>query len=119
MLIHVMKSKLHRVTTTGADLNYEGSVSICSRLIEAAQMDVFEKVDIYNVNNGARFSTYIIKGKEGEVALNGAAARLALPGDKLIIVTYGLIDRCDAAKHHPRVVFVNDDNKIAEIKDHS
>ncbi|MBF0409170.1 MAG: aspartate 1-decarboxylase [Candidatus Riflebacteria bacterium] len=114
MLINVMKSKLHRVTVTGADLNYEGSISICPSLISAAEMNIFEKVDIYNVNNGARFSTYIIEGKPGEIALNGAAARLALAGDKLIIVTFAYITKDELKNHKPVVILVDEKNGVSE-----
>jgi L-aspartate 1-decarboxylase (EC 4.1.1.11) len=76
---HILRAKIHRATVTGANLNYEGSISIDERLLEAGKFVVFEKVDIYNVNNGNRFSTYVIPGKPGEISLNGAAARLCMP----------------------------------------
>ncbi len=112
MNIEVLKSKLHRATVTGADLNYEGSISIDPLLYRAAGMYPFEKVDIFNMNNGARFSTYIIKGAPGEICLNGAAARLVAPGDRVIIVTYTRIDSADADSWQPNVVLLDDDNKI-------
>jgi aspartate 1-decarboxylase len=116
MKIEVLYSKIHRATVTDADLNYEGSVSIDPALIKKAKMFLNQKVDIVNCNNGARFSTYIIEGKKGEVCLNGAAARLVQPGDKVIIITYVTIDIKDAGKHEPHVVFVDEKNKFKEAR---
>lgn len=116
MKINMMYSKIHRATVTGADLMYEGSVSIDTALIKEAKMFLNQKVDIVNCNNGARFSTYIIAGKKGEICLNGAAARLVQKGDKVIIITYASINIEDAAKHEPNVVFVDDKNKVVEKK---
>lgn len=112
MTIEVLKSKLHQATVTGADLEYEGSISIDVGLIEAADMYRYEKVDIFNINNGARFSTYIIPGKKGEICLNGAAARLAAPGDRVIIVTYTRIDSSEACGWKPTVVLLDGKNAI-------
>lgn len=112
MEIEVLKSKLHRATVTDANLNYEGSVSIDTELLAAASMHCWEKVDIFNVNNGARFSTYIIPGKKGEICLNGAAARMAAVGDKVIIVTYTHIDEKDAPDWKPAVVLLGEKNEI-------
>ena len=114
MQIEVLKSKLHRATVTNAELNYEGSISIDTDLIKAAGMHNYQKVDIYNINNGARFSTYIIPGKKGEICLNGAAARKACIGDKVIIVTYTHIDEKDADEWKPTVVLLNEDNSVKE-----
>ncbi len=116
MQVTVFKSKLHRATVTGADLDYEGSISIDPALCEAAGFFLHERVEIYNINNGERFATYVIHGKKGEIGLNGAAARLAHKGDKVILVTYGQLDQAEASKHHPTVVLLNDDNTIKEIK---
>ena len=116
MKIDMMYSKIHRATVTGADLMYEGSVSIDTALLKEAKMFLNQKVDIVNCNNGARFSTYIIAGKKGEICLNGAAARLVQKGDKVIIISYASIDLADAAKHEPNVVFVDDKNKVVEKK---
>lgn len=116
MKIDMMYSKIHRATVTGADLMYEGSVSIDTALLKKAKMYLNQKVDIVNCNNGARFSTYIIAGKKGEVCLNGAAARLVQKGDKVIIITYASIDLKDAEKHEPIVVFVDEKNRFAEKK---
>jgi len=112
MIIEVLKSKLHQATVTGADLNYEGSISIDPVLYKQAGMFLHEKVDILNINNGARFSTYIIEGKEGEICLNGAAARLVATGDKVIIVAYTQIDSQDAPSWQPKVVLLGENNRI-------
>lgn len=116
MEITVLKSKLHRATVTDANLNYEGSISIDTELCRKAGMHNWEKVDILNVNNGERFSTYIIPGKKGEICLNGAAARKACPGDKVIIVTYTTIDESSADGWKPSVVLLNDDNSVKSAK---
>lgn len=116
MNLTMMKSKIHRATVTDADLTYEGSVSIDPVLIKAAGFLVNEKVDIYNCNNGARFSTYVIEGHAGEVCLNGAAARHVQRGDLVIIVSYCGLDLKEAKKHVPKVVFVDAKNKIAKLK---
>lgn len=116
MKIDMMYSKIHRATVTGADLMYEGSVSIDTALLKKAKMYLNQKVDIVNCNNGARFSTYIIAGKKGEVCLNGAAARLVQKGDKVIIITYASVDIEKAEKHEPTVVFVDEKNQFVEKK---
>jgi aspartate 1-decarboxylase len=110
----LLSSKIHRATVTEADLNYQGSISICPELIAAAGLTIFEKVDIYNCNNGERFSTYVIKGNLGQICLNGAAARLVQPGDKVIICSYISLDEREIAQHKPNLVFVNDKNQIQE-----
>ena len=119
MQIEVLKSKLHRATVTNAELNYEGSISIDTDLIKAAGMHNYQKVDIYNINNGARFSTYIIPGKKGEICLNGAAARMAQVGDKIIIVTFTWIDEEKACDWLPNVVLLDEGNKIKEAGKHA
>lgn len=116
MDITVLKAKLHRATVTDANLNYEGSISIDTELCKAAGMHNYEKVDILNVNNGERFSTYIIPGKKGEICLNGAAARKVCTGDKVIIVTYTTIEESKADQWNPTVVLLNDDNSVKAIK---
>jgi len=115
MLITVFKSKLHRATVTGADLNYEGSISIDPDLCIAAGLFLHERVEIYNINNGERFATYVIHGQKGEIGLNGAAARLVHPGDKVIIVSYGQIDQKEAPLHKPTVVLLDETNAIKSI----
>jgi len=112
MRITLMKSKLHRATVTQADLNYEGSISIDPKLCEAARFYPNEKVDIYNITTGARFSTYVLYGQPGQIGLNGAAARLVSPGDQVIIVTYGEFEESEALKHQPTVVLLDDQNQI-------
>lgn len=117
MNVTMMKGKIHRATVTDADLNYEGSISICPELIKGANLMVYERVDIYNVNNGARFSTYVILGKPGEICLNGAAARHVHKGDLVIIVAYCGLTEGEARTHKPSVVFVDEKNKIKAIGD--
>ena len=114
---HIMLlSKLHRVTVTEADLHYEGSCGIDEDLLEAAKMHEFEKIELYNINNGERFSTYIIKAPRGSgvISLNGAAARRAHVGDHLIICTYGAIDESELETHLPTVVLVGENNQIKQ-----
>lgn len=108
----MLKAKLHRATVTDADLNYEGSVSIDPALYKAVGMLEFEKVDVLNINNGARLTTYIIDGKEGEICLNGAAARLAHKGDKVIICSYCTLDSVEAQNHQPQVALLDENNRI-------
>ena len=111
----MMKSKLHRATVTDADLNYEGSISIDEGLLEAANIIPYEKVAIYDVSNGERFTTYAIKGERGSgtICLNGAAARKVSKGDLIIIVTYVLVDNEEEAKNWvPTCVFVDEKNRI-------
>jgi aspartate 1-decarboxylase len=106
----MLKSKIHRAIVTGSDLNYEGSIAIDTELMKSANFNEFEKVEIYNINNGQRFSTYVIKGKAGEVALNGAAARLVQKGDLIIIACFVMIDEKELNKFHPKIVLVDDKN---------
>ncbi|MBX2988396.1 MAG: aspartate 1-decarboxylase [Bdellovibrionaceae bacterium] len=114
MNLSLLKCKIHRATVTQADLNYEGSVSVCPDLIAAAGLLLNERVDIYNCNNGARFSTYVIQGRKGEICLNGAAARHVLPGDLVIICAYCGLTAEEARRHEPTVVFVDGKNRIKE-----
>lgn len=115
----VFKSKLHRATVTEANLNYVGSITIDEDLLDAADICVNEKVQVVNNNNGARLETYAIPGPRGSgvVCLNGAAARLVQPGDKVIIITYAVIDDKEAKAFKPTVVFLDDANRIAAVKD--
>ncbi len=110
----MLKSKLHRATVTDADLHYEGSITIDEGLMEAADFLPFEKVSIYDVSNGERFSTYVIRGKRdsGVICLNGAAARKVARGDLIIIASYVLMDDADAAKWSPRCVLLDEKNRI-------
>ena len=114
----MLRAKLHRVTVTEADLEYEGSCGIDEDLLDASDMREFERIELYNINNGERFSTYIIKAARGSgaISLNGAAARKAHVGDLLIICTYGPMSEVDAKTFIPKVILVDDKNKIKEIK---
>lgn len=114
MNIELMRCKIHRATVTEADLNYEGSISLDPALIKAAGLFLHEKVDILNCNNGARFTTYVIEGKKGQVCLNGAAARLVQKGDLVIIVAYGSMPIEKAKGFKPEVVFVDSKNRQRE-----
>ncbi|SFW29864.1 L-aspartate 1-decarboxylase [Sinomicrobium oceani] len=115
MQIEVVKSKIHRVTVTGAELNYIGSITIDEALMEAANMIEGEKVQIVNINNGERLETYIIKGNRGsgEITLNGPAARKVQKGDIIIIISYGIMDFEEAKSFKPSLVFPNEkDNSL-------
>jgi len=116
MTITMLYSKIHRATVTDANLNYVGSITIDRDLMDAASMRVGQKIDIVNVNNGERFSTYIIPGERGkkEMCLNGAAARKVHVGDKIIIIAYASMSEEEADRHQPKVVILNDDNSIAQ-----
>jgi len=112
----MLKSKIHRATVTGADVHYEGSITIDQELIEAAKLLEYEQVEVYNINNGKRFSTYVIKGVrgKGEVCLNGAAARLVSIGDLIIICSYSLFEEEEAHHHKPILVYVSEKNRIKQ-----
>ncbi|MGH8018804.1 MAG: aspartate 1-decarboxylase [Opitutaceae bacterium] len=112
MRVTLLKAKLHRATVTGADLDYEGSIAIAPELIRAAGLLPYERVDIYNVTTGARFTTYVITGHErGQVMLNGAAARLVQRGDQVIIAAYAEFEPEEARKHRPTVVLLDRENR--------
>jgi aspartate 1-decarboxylase len=115
MLRTMCKSKIHRATVTGADLNYIGSITIDPELMEAADLLEFEQVSVVNVNNGARFETYVIPGERGrgEICLNGAAARLVHPGDKVIIISYAQYDEAEMEAYRPQFIFVDEQNRIS------
>lgn len=114
MLLTLLKSKINRATVTQADLNYEGSCAIDSDLMDAAGIVNHERIDIYNIHNGERFSTYAIRAEagSGHIIINGAAARLAQPNDLVIICAYAQMSEADILKHVPVVVFVDNENKI-------
>ena len=116
MNITMLHSKIHRATVTDANLNYVGSITIDRDLLDSAHMRVGQKVDIVNVNNGERFSTYIIPGERGkrDICLNGAAARKVHVGDKIIIITYASMSEEEADTYLPHIVILNDDNSIAD-----
>jgi aspartate 1-decarboxylase len=110
----IMKSKVHRATITAADLHYEGSLTLDADLMSDADLIEFEEIQVVNVNNGQRFSTYVIPGAAGSgvVQLNGAAARLGMVGDLVILIAYGEFEASEVAGHAPRVVFVDAANRI-------
>jgi len=114
MRLTAFKSKIHRAIVTEADLNYEGSVTIDSDLMDAADILPHEQVQILNVNNGERFDTYALRGPRGSgvICLNGPAARLAHVGDTVIILTYAVMEREELLRHVPTVVFVDEKNRI-------
>ncbi|KAF0131591.1 MAG: L-aspartate-alpha-decarboxylase [Bacteroidetes bacterium] len=114
MNIEVLKSKIHRATVTEANLNYIGSIAIDLDLMESANLIENERVNIYNINNGERFDTYVIKGQRGSgtISLNGAAARKVAVGDKVIIVSYASMDFEVAKSFKPNIIFPDDSNKI-------
>ena len=116
MIIKLMKSKIHRATVTGADLNYEGSIALDQELIEAAGFVIGEAVHVWNVSNGERFETYVIAAprNSGEVRLNGAAARLVHPGDLVIIVSFCWVEPAEAKKHSSKVVLVDEKNRCVK-----
>jgi len=116
MRLTLLKSKLHRATVTAADLHYEGSIAIAPELRRAAGLLLHERVEIYNCNNGERFATYVIGGrKRGEIMVNGAAARLVQPGDKVIIITYGDYADVELDDYEPAVVHVDTANRPVEL----
>jgi aspartate 1-decarboxylase len=112
--IEMLKSKIHRATVTGAELDYTGSVSIDPELCAAVGLREFEKVDVLDIDNGARLTTYVILGGPGEVCLNGAAARLVAKGDRVIIVAYAQLDEREAEAFRPRIVLVDERNRIVD-----
>lgn len=114
MIIQILKSKIHRVKVTQAELNYVGSITIDEELIEAANIIPNEKVQIVNNNNGARFETYVIKGERGSgvVCLNGSCARQAMVGDTIIIMSYGSLPMEEAREYQPILVFPDDNNHL-------
>jgi aspartate 1-decarboxylase len=109
----MMKSKIHRATVTDAHLDYIGSISLDPELLDLADILVGEQVQIVDIDNGARFETYAIEGRPGEVCLNGAAARLVHPGDKIIVITYADYEESELASYAPRVVHVDAANRHA------
>jgi len=116
MLLSMLRSKIHRATITAKHLDYDGSITIDPNLVSAAAMLPNEKVHVLNLNNGNRFETYIIMGKpgNGEIGLNGPAARLGEVGDKVIIVAYALVEEARAAEHRPIIVKVDDRNRAVK-----
>jgi aspartate 1-decarboxylase len=115
----MLRAKVHRIQVTERDIEYEGSLSLDPELMQAADMLPFERVDVYDVDNGNRFSTYLIEGRpgSGDCCVNGAAARLVELGDKLIIAAYCGIDEAQVREHRPMLVLIGEDNKISRTHD--
>ncbi|VAW48886.1 Aspartate 1-decarboxylase [hydrothermal vent metagenome] len=118
MQVTLLKSKLHRVTTTHSELDYEGSCAIDGHLLDMAGIREYEQIQIYNVNNGARFTTYAIRAEEnsGIISVNGAAAHKANPKDLLIIATYIIMEEMEADRFKPKLIYVDADNRITHTR---
>jgi aspartate 1-decarboxylase len=114
---HMLKSKIHRATVTDSNLHYAGSITIDPELMREADLLPHELVHVLDVENGSRFETYVIEGSEGtrEVCVNGAAARLVHPGDRVIVVSYGVFSEPEIERHSPRVVHVDHDNHVLRV----
>lgn len=117
MKLNMLKAKIHRATVTQAELDYEGSCAIDENLLEASGILEYEQIHIYNIANGERFVTYAIRGEAGSgmISVNGAAAHKASPGDLLIIAAYGGLDEAEAAAHSPRLVYPDENNRVARV----
>lgn len=115
----MLKSKLHRVHVTQSELHYEGSCAIDENLLDAADIKEYQQIDIYNVSNGERFTTYAIRGQRGSgmVSVNGAAAHKASPGDILIIASYAMYSEMELQKFHPQLIYVDEQNRIVNKRD--
>lgn len=113
----MLKGKIHRARVTEHNLHYEGSITIDETLMEAAGILPYEQVQVYNVSNGNRFETYAIRGERGSgvIGINGAAAHLAREGDIIIIASYAILDEEELKDHRPRLVYVDEDNKIVQV----
>jgi len=112
----MLKSKIHRARVTNADIDYEGSITIDKKLMEEADILPYEQVQVLNINNGARFTTYAIEGESGEICLNGAAARLAVKGDIVIILSYCTVADDEALNFRPKLIYVDAENAITKTK---
>lgn len=114
MFVTLLKAKLHRACVTHAEVDYEGSCAIDGDLLDAAGIHDYEQIEIYNVTNGERFSTYAIRGEEGSrmISVNGAAAHKASPGDRIIICAYGAMDEAEVARHAPRLLYMDEENGV-------
>jgi len=119
MIRFFLRSKIHRATVTEANVAYEGSITIDAHLMNAAGLVPFERVEIYNVTTGSRFETYVIEGKPGggDICINGAAAHLATPGDKVIIACYCMLHDGQILNHRPKLVFVDEENSVRQLKE--
>jgi aspartate 1-decarboxylase len=120
MTREMLRAKIHRITVTECDVEYEGSVTVDVELMERAGMVPYERVEVYDVDNGSRFATYLIEGPRGSgiCAVNGAAARLTAPGHKAILATYCTLAEEDVPAHAPRIVLVDADNRATVVKSH-
>ena len=112
MIRIMLKSKLHRLIVTETNINYEGSITIDRKLLKASDILLGERVQVVNLNNGERFETYVIEGEAGVVCLNGAAARLATPGDKIIVIAYANVEDSEAKKMKPKIIMVDEMNRV-------
>ena len=117
MRLTLLKSKLHRVTVTNVELGYEGSCAIDTELLDAAGIHEYERIEIYNVTNGERFATYAIRGEAGSgmISVNGAAAHKAAIDDIVIICTYAEMEEAEAARHKPKLIYVDERNNIVRV----
>lgn len=120
MEITVLKAKLHQACVTHSELEYDGSCAIDGDLLDKAGIHEYEQIDIYNITNGERFTTYAIRGEEGSkiISVNGAAAHKANPGDRVIICAYGRLDESEMSKFKPTLIYLDEENNISRIKDH-
>lgn len=120
MLICILKSKIHRATVTSAEIDYEGSISIDKNLMEHANILPYEKVMVVSLGSGERLETYVIEGKRdsGEICMNGAAARKILRGERIIILSFIYIEYKEALEYRPKIIYVNEKNKIINEEDH-
>lgn len=118
MFREMLRAKIHRVVVTEADVDYEGSLTLDADLLDAADMAPFEKIDVYNVSRGTRFSTYALEGRRGSgvCCVNGAAAHLASPGERIIVASYAAVPDAEVRTHRPKIVLVGEGNRIREIK---
>lgn len=116
----MLKSKIHRATVTDADLHYMGSITVDEDLMEAADLLPYERVQVVDIDNGSRLETYVIGGRRGSgnIAMNGAAARLIHKGDKIIIFSFNVVDEVEALNHKPKIVYVDELNRINFVDDH-
>jgi len=112
----MLKSKIHRAYVTDCNIDYEGSITIDKGLMEAADILPYERVEVLNINNGARFDTYAIEGEKGEICINGAAARLAMKGDIVIILSFCPVEENEARNVKPKLVYVDAKNNVTRIK---
>lgn len=120
MQLTVLKAKLHQATVTHAELEYDGSCAIDGQLLDLAGIHEYEQIQIYNITNGERFTTYAIRAEEGSriISANGAAAHKANPGDRVIICSYGAVDEREMERYKPTLIYLNEDNHVRNITNH-